>query len=513
MSATNSRELARQLGLIHWNGTPAEVKDETLRKVPYPWVKRHMALPVHEDGERIWIAICSPLRAGALEELSLLLEKPLRPVFCDEEVLARHIESCFRPGMSAASQLAAHAHGTSGSEEPEEVDLFDQKEDSPAVRLLNAILAESIQEGASDLHFDPMEQGMRVRFRIDGVLQERHAPPRDMVGPLVTRLKVMARLDIAEYRLPQDGRLRVRVAGRETDFRVSTIPCLGGERLVLRILDKSHVQLGISHLALPAQLELGFRRCLNRSEGLILVTGPTGSGKTTTLYSAVKEILSAERNLMTIEDPIEVRLPGIAQIQVQPKIGFSFATGLRHILRQDPDVILVGEIRDAETAQIAVQAALTGHLVISTLHTNDAPSAVARLVEMGIEPYLVGSALLGVLAQRLVRRICPDCRHPLVPSQEQLQEWSMPKLQSAFHGVGCPSCMGSGYQGRMGVYEWMTLSPTLQALLLQTQDALTLKRQAMREGLQPLRQHGLELIASGATSPAEVARVTAPEAQ
>lgn len=498
-------------GLLRWEGHPCSLRDETLRLVPYPFVRKHLALPVHEEGQTVWVAISHPAKSGALEELSVLLQRPLRPVLCEEESLVEWIEQRYRPGQQTSSSNMDDQERHDPQTHPDEVDLLEEREDSPAVRLLNSILAESIREGASDLHFDPTDLGLRVRFRIDGVLLEKHTPSRELIGPLITRLKVMAKLDIAEHRLPQDGRLRVRIAGRETDFRVSTIPCLGGERLVLRVLDKSHVQLGLSHLQIPERALIGLKRCLGRSEGLILVTGPTGSGKTTTLYSAVKEILSAERNLMTIEDPIEVRLPGIAQIQVQPKIGFSFASGLRHILRQDPDVILVGEIRDAETAQIAVQAALTGHLVLSTLHTNDAPSAIARLIEMGVEPYLVGSALLGVLAQRLVRKICAGCRQSFQPSALQLAEWGMPAIHHAYQGVGCARCQGSGYQGRLGLYEWMPISASLQALLLRVHDAATLKRHALAEGLEPLRQHGLQIAADGETSLAEVARVTAPE--
>jgi general secretion pathway protein E len=511
MGTSESVLLAKQLGIPLWSGHPSSIREETLRQVPYPFVRKHLVLPVHEDGDTVWVAISNVAKSGALEELSILLQRPLHPVLCEEESLVERIEMRYRPGQQAVSQTLDLQQKSEAQPHPDEVDLLEEREDSPAVRLLNSILAESIREGASDVHFDPTDLGLRVRFRIDGVLLEKHSPSRELVGPLVTRLKVMSKLDIAEHRLPQDGRLRVRVAGRETDFRVSTIPCLGGERLVLRVLDKSHVQLGLSHLHLPEKALMGLKRALGRSEGLILVTGPTGSGKTTTLYSAVKEILSSERNLMTIEDPIEVRLPGIAQIQVQPKIGFSFASGLRHILRQDPDVILVGEIRDSETAQIAVQAALTGHLVLSTLHTNDAPSAIARLIEMGVEPYLVGSSLLGVLAQRLVRKICEGCREAFQPSHFQLAEWGMSAIQNAHHGAGCERCQGSGYQGRLGLYEWMPITASLQAVLLRIHDAATLKRHALAEGLEPLRLHGLRLAAAGWTSLPEVARVTAPE--
>jgi general secretion pathway protein E len=511
MALRDAALLASQMGMTQWTGSPASLPADILQQVPYPFVKRHLILPVHFDGQRVWVAVSDPSKAGAVEELALLLQRPLTCVYCEEERLSRVIEASFRlRGSEASGPASTNAMGSQASDD-QDTDLLEDQDGSPVVRILNRILADAIQEGASDIHLDPSEMGLRVRFRIDGVLRERSSPARELTAPVVTRLKVMAKLDIAEHRLPQDGRIRVRLAGRETDFRISTIPCLGGERLVLRLMDKSHVQLGLQHLHLPPRALQGMKRCLSRAEGLVLVTGPTGSGKTTTLYSAVKDILSGERNLMTIEDPIEVRLPGIAQIQVQPKIGFSFASGLRHILRQDPDVILVGEIRDGETAQIAIQAALTGHLVLSTLHTNDAPSAIARLVDMGVEPYLIGSALLGVLAQRLVRRICPHCQTTASPSRQELQEWEMLDLCKSFRGKGCELCDGTGFSGRLGVYEWMPMSGRLQAKILQTQDAATIKRLAREEGLEPLRDHGLRLIEDGFTTPCEVARVTAPE--
>lgn len=492
--------------LPHWDGQTGQLTEEVSLRVPFTWATRNQMLPVHEEGATVWVATSRPRCSAALEELALLLKRPLKALLCSPELLQEQLELRYR----TSSQLATEQGDKHSAQTEEFQDLLDSGDDSPAVRFLNAMLVEAIREGVSDVHFDPTERGLRVRFRIDGLLQERHVTPVDFIGPLITRLKVLAKLDIAEHRLPQDGRIRVKVAGKDSDFRVSSMPCLGGERIVMRLLDKGHVTLGLNHLNMPPRVLQGMRRCLHRSEGMLLVTGPTGSGKTTTLYSAVQDLVTPQKNIMTIEDPIEVRLAGIAQIQVQPKIGFGFAEGLRHILRQDPDIVLVGEIRDTETAAIAVQAALTGHLVLSTLHTNDAPSAIARLVELGVESYLVASALQGVLAQRLVRVICPHCKQEQQMTDEQHQEWALPK-QSYYHGSGCSHCSGSGYQGRVGIYEWLSVNERMQQQILINQDSVRLRHLAQEMGMESLRQHGLRLCDAGITSAEELARVTSPE--
>jgi len=492
--------------LPHWDGQPGQLTEELALRVPFTWATRNQMLPVHEEGSIVWVATARPRCSAALEELSLLLNRPLKPLICSSELLQEQLELRYR----TSSQLSSSQPGQSQAKGDDFQDLLDSGDDSPAVRFLNAMLVEAIREGVSDVHFDPTDRGLRVRFRIDGLLQERHVTPAEFIGPLITRLKVLARLDIAEHRLPQDGRIRVKVAGKDSDFRVSSMPCLGGERIVLRLLDKGHVSLGLQHLQMPHKVLQGMRRCLHRSEGMLLVTGPTGSGKTTTLYSAVQDLVTPQKNIMTIEDPIEVRLAGIAQIQVQPKVGFGFAEGLRHILRQDPDIVLVGEIRDAETAAIAVQAALTGHLVLSTLHTNDAPSAIARLVELGVESYLVASALQGVLAQRLVRVTCPHCKQQHQLSEEQRLEWALP-AQQYHHGAGCAHCNGSGYQGRVGLYEWLSVNERMQQQILINQDSVRLRRLAQELGMESLRTHGLRLCREGITTAEELARVTSPE--
>jgi general secretion pathway protein E len=380
------------------------------------------------------------------------------------------------------------------------------------VRILNSILLEAIQQGASDIHFDPLEQGLGIRYRIDGVLQVRHSPPKEYQSQLITRLKVLSRLDIAEQRLPQDGRIKLRMGGRHIDFRVSTVPCVFGERIVLRILDKSHVLLGLSKIGMQESVLEQFQKLITLPEGIVLVTGPTGSGKTTTLYSALSELGSTEVNIMTIEDPVEYKLQGMAQIGVNPKIHLNFSMGLRHILRQDPDVIMIGEIRDKETAEIAIQASLTGHLVLSTLHTNDAPSALTRLIDMGIESYLLTSSIVGVMAQRLVRVLCSACKTPYSPSSQELKHLRLnaDTLQTThfFKAVGCPCCFGSGYKGRHGIYELMTVTHEIKQQLLRSADAHQLQSLVLELGMRSLRQEGADLVVKGITSSEEVFRVT-----
>ena len=374
--------------------------------------------------------------------------------------------------------------------------------------MLNAILQEAIQQGASDIHFEPLETTLSVRYRIDGVLQKRHTPPKEYQSQLLTRIKVMARLDIAEQRLPQDGRIKLKLGGRQIDFRVSTIPVVYGERIVLRILDKSNVLLGLHKIGMCADVLEKFKNLIKMSEGIVLVTGPTGSGKTTTLYSALSEINSTHTNIMTVEDPVEYKLQGMAQIGVNPKIHLTFSTGLRHILRQDPDVIMIGEIRDKETADIAIQAALTGHLVLSTLHTNDAPSALTRMVDMGIEPYLLSSSVVGVLAQRLVRCICPHCKTAYTPTESELNDLGLQDVEELYVGKGCTECYETGYKGRLGIYELMIMSGSIKRKLVETADSVSLQKVALEENMQTLRQDGGRLVAQGKTTTAEVLRVT-----
>jgi general secretion pathway protein E len=483
---------------------------QKMQKIPYAFAKNKCLLPLDESDLALILAISDPLDLDAIEEVRYLIGKQIKPVCASPELIKEAIESCYEQKEDVAKKLIATLRETQTSsiEEEEGYDLLEQTSDSSVIRLLNALLTEAIQQNASDIHFEPMEQGLEVRYRIDGVLQMRHAPPKDLQMPLITRIKVLTRMDIAENRLPQDGRIKLKVGGRGIDFRVSTIPVVYGERVVLRILDKSNVALGLHKLGMREALLHEFQKMISFSEGIVLVTGPTGSGKTTTLYSAISEINSSEVNIMSIEDPVEYKLQGMAQVGVNPKIHLDFATGLRHILRQDPDVIMIGEIRDRETAEIAIQSSLTGHLVLSTLHTNDAPSALTRLVDMGIEPYLLSSSVIGILAQRLVRTICSFCKVEYTPSSSELAELSLVDPVSFYRGEGCERCFGSGYKGRHGIYELMVMTNGIKRQLLKSGDAVELRLRALAEGMSSLRREGSYLVIQGITTTAEVLRVS-----
>ena len=512
-----NRSLAEQLGMVIYPDLSGyRISREYLKKIPYSFVKKHQLLPVKEENGFVIVAVSDPLNLEPLEDLRHMLDKEIKAVYSPKEVILHAIGECYNQETGAASEWIASLskEGEEGKEEEVEIyDLLDtSREQAPIIKLLNLILTEAIQQGASDIHFEPHDSGLRVRYRIDGVLQTRHSPAPEFQAQLLTRIKVMSKMDIAEHRLPQDGRIKLRMGRREIDFRVSTVPASGGERIVLRILDKGSVILGLDRLGMLPQAYSEFRRLISLPEGIILVTGPTGSGKTTTLYSAICEIYNDETNIMTIEDPVEYNLKGIAQISVKPKIKLDFARGLRHILRQDPDVIMIGEVRDLETAEIAIQAALTGHLVLSTLHTNDAPSSITRLVDMGIEAYLLSSTIIGVVAQRLVRRICPDCKIPYEPTDQELLNVGLKRKDliggQLFKGAGCASCFGSGYKGRHGLYEMMTVNNAIKKQIVKSPDAVVLRQLALETGMVSLIHHGAELVRKGISTLAEVLRVT-----
>ncbi len=511
-----NKSLAVQFGMpIYTDLSTFQLSKEFYKKIPYSFVKKNLLIPFHLENGTVLTAVSDPLNLEPLEELRLMLDSPIKAVYSPKDLIIAAIHDCYEREHGAASQLMAHLSDQS-DENKEDIAVYDLLDDqhtqAPIIKLINLIITEAIQQGASDIHFEPYEDSLRVRYRIDGVLQNRHAPAQEFQLSLLTRIKVMAKLDIAEHRLPQDGRIKLRMGRREIDFRVSTVPVSGGERIVMRILDKGNVILGLDSIGMMPKVYQEFRQLISLPEGVVLVTGPTGSGKTTTLYSAICELYNDETNIMTIEDPVEYNLKGIAQIGVHHKIKLDFATGLRHILRQDPDIIMVGEIRDVETAEIAIQASLTGHLVLSTLHTNDAPSAVTRLVDMGIEPYLLSSCLVGVLAQRLVRRICPDCKQPYTPTERELRSLGLKNSDlphgHLFHGAGCASCYGSGYKGRHGIYELMTVNNEIKKQIVISPDAVELRRLALKTGTISLLEHGSELVSKGITTVAEVLRVT-----
>lgn len=487
---------------------PCVQKKEAL--IPYALAMQKLILPVEKRGEKILIAMSQPEDLQALEEVRHLLQAPLEVVYCPKETLLSAIEQCYQQNEEEKAEVFSQRESLFQDTPAfsEEYDLLADVHQNPVIRMVNTLFIEAISEGASDIHFEPMEEGLQVRYRIDGVLLTRHAPAQEYQVPIITRIKVMAKLDIAEHRLPQDGRIKLRHGGREIDFRVSTLPVIYGERLVLRILDRGNVLLGLDRLGMSSDILKRLRKLMQAPEGIFLVTGPTGSGKTTTLYSALSEFQSEEMHIITIEDPVEYKLPGISQMNVNRQISLDFSKGLRHILRQDPDVMMIGEIRDKETADIAIQSSLTGHFVLSTLHTNDAPSALTRLVDMGIEPYLLASSITGVLAQRLVRAICLECKESYLPSKEELSEMKLRKEAFFYRGKGCEKCFQTGYKGRYGLYELMPMSSKIKAKILQSQDAEQIRKVAVAENMQTLFERGKELVLEGITTCSEVLRVT-----
>lgn len=485
---------------------------ELLQVFPYSFLKQHYLLPLYETDVEIVVACAEETSLSARDELALFINKPVTFITYPSASI-----------LQCLQQAKSHLHGGAfdilQSIQPQEKsmiesqDLLDDIDAAPVVRLLNLILKEGIDERASDIHFEPQEGSLRIRYRIDGVLHDRLEPPVQLQAALIARIKVLAKLDIAEHRLPQDGRIKIHIAGQDVDMRVSTVPSIHGERVVLRILDKRNVILDLSGLKMPTYMEEAFRQTIVAPEGILLVTGPTGSGKTTTLYSVVQHLSGPHTNIMTIEDPPEYKLPGIAQMAVRPKIGLTFACGLRHLLRQDPDVLMVGEIRDRETANIAIQAALTGHLVVSTLHTNDSISAVPRLIDMGIEPYLLSATIIGVLAQRLVRKICSHCkaeREPTVQERVFLTSMGVDPHVHMVYGQGCSQCFQSGYKGRQGVYEFLQLDATLKSEIAANSSYHQLRLLAEKNRFRALITHGLSLILSGETTVSEILRIAKP---
>ncbi|HSW73103.1 MAG TPA: ATPase, T2SS/T4P/T4SS family [Chlamydiales bacterium] len=484
-----------------------ELKDYPLVKercalLPYLFAKEYKILPLEEEADHILVATSEPWNVSVLKEVRLLLKKEVRAVFCISKVIEDAIERCYH---TKENKLSETKEDLPIKEEAEGYDLLEQNHQNPVVRFLNTVLLEGIQMLASDIHFEPQEKELDIRFRIDGILQKKFNCPFEFQMQLVTRLKVMAKLDIAEHRQPQDGRIKLKVGARQIDFRVSTIPVIFGERIVLRLLDPENVLLGMSQIGMQEPMLSSFRKILQMPEGIILVTGPTGSGKTTTLYSALMEMNADELNIMTIEDPVEYKLPKIAQMGVNPKIHVTFQSGLRHILRQDPDLIMIGEIRDKETAEIAVQAALTGHLVLSTLHTNDAPSAITRLSDMGIEPYLLSSSILGILAQRLVRKICSYCKISYVPAADELKELDA-DFKKVYKGQGCPACFHTGYKGRHGLFELMPVNAEIRKAILKSQDASFIREKGTSE-IFSLHQSAKNLVKEGVTTVQEAIRL------
>jgi general secretion pathway protein E len=493
-----------------------DTSTEFTQKVPIQFLKKYMMVPVITPKER-FIAVNDPLAFQPLDDIRQLLGlTDSDVVIAPYSAILSAINFAYDMRSDSAAQVIEGMHEENTdrifSEIRETEDLLDDTSDAPIIKLVNLMFSQAVKDGASDIHIEPSQHRLNIRSRVDGILYNMLSPPKHIQSALISRIKIMADLNIAEKRLPQDGRIEIKIANKNIDIRVSTIPTSFGERVVMRLLDKSNVLLRLTDIGMPEDRLREFNRLIKSAHGIILVTGPTGSGKTTTLYGALSIINNTDINIITIEDPVEYQIEGIGQIQVNPKIDLTFARGLRSIVRQDPDVILVGEIRDLETAEIAIQSALTGHLVFSTLHTNDAASAVTRLIDMGIEPFLVTSSVLGIMAQRLVRVICKHCKEPYSPDEESLLSIGitpeMAEGKTIYRGRGCPSCLNTGYKSRTGVFELMLLDDTIKNLILKTSDANAIKRRAVKNGMISLRQDGARKVFDGITTIEEVFRVT-----
>jgi general secretion pathway protein E len=512
------KSLGVQFGLPFWPTLPTEdLATDFTEHLPIQFLKKYKMVPVFK-GEEAFVAVNDPLVFQPLDDLRLALGwNGTQTVLAPHSAILSVINVAYEMSSGSAEQVIEGMHGDEDSDlimsEIEATgDLLDETSDAPIIRLVNLMLSQAVKARASDIHIEPYKNQLKIRYRVDGILYDKLTPPKHVQSTLVSRVKIMAKLNIAEKRLPQDGRIDIRIADKNVDIRVSTIPTSFGERVVLRLLDKSNVLLKLSDLGIPEEKMQTFDKLIRIPHGIILVTGPTGSGKTTTLYAALSTINSPEINIITVEDPVEYQMDGIAQIQVNPKIDLTFAKGLRSIVRQDPDVILVGEIRDLETAEIAIQSALTGHLVFSTLHTNDAASAVTRLIDMGIERFLVTSSVIAILAQRLVRVICKECKEAYTPDNESLQSIGISPERldgkKIYRGRGCPACLQTGYKGRNGIFEFMILDDAIKNIILKTSDANAIKRTAVEQGMTTIRQDGAQKVLDGITTIEEVFRVT-----
>ncbi|GAB5442716.1 MAG: ATPase, T2SS/T4P/T4SS family [Fuerstiella sp.] len=510
------KTLSGEFGMAYVDLKEIDVDLELLSQFPTSAIYRHSLLPLYRENGHVVVATDDPLNLEGLDELSTVSGLRLEPVLTRGNELESRIHELLGVGGDTINELVRQ-RSEEGIELLEEIEeehgeLAEGAQAPSVIRLVNELLIEAVKLQTSDVHIEPQESGLRVRYRIDGMLRVQSVPPEinHFYSAIVTRLKIMSHLNIAEKRLPQDGRIKLRVSGREVDVRVSIIPMVHGEGVVLRLLDKAKMKFDLANVGMPPTVVKRFKQLIGLPHGIILVTGPTGSGKSTTLYSALNEIKAPHTKIITVEDPVEYQMDGINQIQVHSKIGLTFAAGLRSILRHDPDVVLIGEIRDGETAQAAIQASLTGHVVFSTLHTNDAPSAFTRLVDMGVEPYLVASTVEGILAQRLVRRLCSDCRRPVPINQADLPP-DFPKDEAPdviYEPAGCRECDDSGYSGRIGVFELLTTDEKLQEMCAENQSATRIRAHALKHGMTTLRQSGWEQVMAGVTSVEEVVRIT-----
>ena len=511
------KKIADMLGCEYIEGSPGEISGEVIATVSGSLARMYGVVPIRMDSRSIDLFASDPFNNQIVDDLTFALGKDVRLVVGDpvriDVMLKLHYGEDNTSMDDLLQEMTSDDHdGAKAEQDLSEHDLEAMAGQTPIIRFVNLVIGQAIRDKASDIHFEPFEHEFKIRYRIDGALYEMAPPPKHLALPITSRVKVLANLNIAERRIPQDGRIKLTLGGRSVDLRVSTLPTQFGESVVLRVLDQSAVQLDISSLGMPTDVFDGINEIIKRPNGIFIVTGPTGSGKTTTLYSALRVINTTDLKLLTAEDPVEYEIEGIMQVPVNHAVGLTFAAALRSFLRQDPDVIMVGEIRDLETAQIAIQASLTGHLVLSTLHTNDASGAITRLVDMGVEPFLIASSLEAVLAQRLVRRICKNCRTAYEPPASLLQQLGIDVVdignREFFYGRGCDQCNNTGYKGRMGVYEWLRLSEAVRDLVVERSSTMVIKQKALEQGMRTLRDDGLRAIFDGATSIEEIVKYT-----
>jgi general secretion pathway protein E len=517
-----SPQLAKPKRLRQLEKISAEqLNPNVAKRLPWEFLKKQCAIPIQLEGSEMAVALADPLNVEAYDAIVGILGRPCTRVICPAPEIEQAISRCYYYAINTEEKYyspdtpegaADSAESSVSTVQTHAEDLLSIAQKAPAVQLVNKILFQAMQSRASDIHVEPYENEVRIRFRVDGVLHNVLTLPKGQMGALSSRVKIMANLNIAEQRLPQDGQSRAKIGEELMDIRVSVIPTAGGERIVLRLLDKGRGNLGMEDAGFGPEILKVFRQLIAMPHGILLLTGPTGSGKTTTLYAALHELNGQERNILTVEDPVEYQLPGIGQMQVRPKIDLTFANCLKHILRQDPDIIMIGEIRDRETAEIAIQASLTGHLVLSTLHTNDSVSAVTRLIDMGIEPYLISSTVAGVMAQRLLRVICPDCKKPHRLQKGAAVAEELRRMGAAnpdlYRGEGCDKCLQTGYLGRTGIFELMVVDEEMKELITQQRGLHILKQAAIRNGMTTLREDGLRKALAGVTTLEEVYRVT-----
>ena len=510
--STILQAVADHMQVQYYSAVPADPGEALTKLLKAPQAHKYVVLPVADEAGKLTLLAKDPFNSAVISELSFILQRDIELAVADPAQVEAAVTRVYGEATSSSMEELLGEFGEVDTAAVSDEDVTKQASQAPIIRFVDLVLQEGVKAKASDIHFEPFEHEFRIRLRIDGSLYEMAPPPKNLATAVIARVKVLSSLNIAERRVPQDGRIKTTISGRQIDLRVSTLPTQFGESVVLRILDKTVVNLSLEALSMHDDIKEGIRAMVSRPNGIFIVTGPTGSGKTTTLYSALREVNTEDVKILTAEDPVEYEVEGIMQVPINHQVGLTFAAALRSFLRQDPDTIMVGEIRDLETAQIAVQASLTGHVVLSTLHTNDAPGAVTRLIDMGLEPFLISASLEGVLAQRLLRRVCKTCRTAYEPDKDVVNMLDVDALEIAnkkfYYGKGCADCNRSGYKGRQGLFELMTINDQLRSLITQKAPTLVLKQKAIESGMRPLREDGLRCIFDGHTSIEEVLKYT-----